>query len=81
MIGLSIFLFFKMLYVLLIFLVFLSFTEIQLMYNGIFVSGIQHNDLMHVYEMIATISLVNIYHLIGLQWGDENFDERFDENF
>ena len=50
------------------------------MYNGIFVSGIQHNDLMHVYEMVATISLVNIYHLIGLQWG-ENFDERSDENF
>ena len=57
-----------MLYVLLIFLVFLSFTEIKLMYNGIFVSGIQQNDLMHVYEVITTISLVNIYHLIGLQF-------------
>lgn len=38
------------------------------MYNEILVSGIQHNNLTHVYEMIATISLINIYHLTDLQF-------------
>ena len=39
-----------------------------MMYIEILVSGIQHNNLTHVYEMIATISLVSIYHLIDLKF-------------
>ena len=40
---------------------------VEMIYNTIFFSGVQHNDLIYICKMVTTVSLVNICHHTVLQ--------------
>ena len=46
---------------------FLFLIGVERIYNTIFVSGVQHNDLIYICKMVTTVSLVNICHHTVLQ--------------